>query len=78
MWQIIVSALVMGVAVCGMHYTGMAAASFVPNPALPYVDPMSASIAFFTAIIATIDIVIVVVTMVVAMLEANKRSVTTA
>ncbi len=25
------SALVMGVAVCGMHYTGMAAATFVPN-----------------------------------------------
>ena len=30
-WQMVGSALVMGVAVCGMHYTGMAAASFVPN-----------------------------------------------
>lgn len=29
--QMIGSALVMGVAVCGMHFTGMAAASFVPN-----------------------------------------------
>ena len=26
-WQMVVSALVMGIAVCGMHYTGMAAAS---------------------------------------------------
>jgi NO-binding membrane sensor protein with MHYT domain len=78
MWQMIVSALVMGVAVCGMHYTGMAAASFVPNSALQYVEPMKASIAFFTVTIATIDVVIVLVTMVVAMLEANKRSFTTA
>ena len=32
-WQMLGSALVMGVAVCGMHYTGMAAASFMPNDA---------------------------------------------
>ncbi len=31
--QMLGSALVMGVAVCGMHYTGMQAASFVPNGA---------------------------------------------
>jgi NO-binding membrane sensor protein with MHYT domain len=31
--QMLGSALVMGVAVCGMHYTGMLAASFVPNEA---------------------------------------------
>lgn len=28
----IISALLMGVAICGMHYTGMAAAVFTPNP----------------------------------------------
>jgi NO-binding membrane sensor protein with MHYT domain len=78
MWHIIVSALVMGVAVCGMHYTGMEAASFVPNSGLQYVEPMTASITFFTATIATIDTVIVIVTMVVDMLEANKRSFTSA
>jgi NO-binding membrane sensor protein with MHYT domain len=78
MWHIIVSALVMGVAVCGMHYTGMAAASFVPNSGLQYVEPMTASITFFTATIAAIDTVIVIVTMVVDMLEANKRSFTSA
>ncbi|MGH8081680.1 MAG: MHYT domain-containing protein [Lysobacter sp.] len=31
--QMLGSALVMGVAVCGMHYTGMLAASFVPDKA---------------------------------------------
>lgn len=31
--QMLGSALVMGVAVCGMHYTGMLAASFIPNEA---------------------------------------------
>ena len=30
-WHMVVSAIVMGIAVCGMHYTGMYAASFVPN-----------------------------------------------
>lgn len=30
-WQMIASALVMGFAVCGMHYTGMTAASFIDN-----------------------------------------------
>jgi NO-binding membrane sensor protein with MHYT domain len=30
-WQMIASALVMGVAVCGMHYTGMAAVNFYDN-----------------------------------------------
>jgi NO-binding membrane sensor protein with MHYT domain len=30
-WQMLGSALVMGVAVCGMHYTGMQAATFMPN-----------------------------------------------
>ena len=29
--QMLGSALVMGVAVCGMHYTGMLAASFIPD-----------------------------------------------
>lgn len=76
MWQIIVSALVMGIAVCGMHYTGMAAAHFVPNPALPPVEPMTTTISFFTVTIATLDIMIVVVAMVAAMLETNKRKFT--
>ncbi|QDH71498.1 MHYT domain-containing protein [Marilutibacter alkalisoli] len=35
--QMLGSAVVMGIAVCGMHYTGMAAASFIPNGAGPEV-----------------------------------------
>jgi NO-binding membrane sensor protein with MHYT domain len=73
MWQIVVSALVMGVAVCGMHYTGMAAANFVPNAALPFVEPMITSTSIFTATIGTLDIVIVLIAMVVAMAEANRN-----
>ncbi|MCH9647930.1 MAG: hypothetical protein K0U98_06800 [Deltaproteobacteria bacterium] len=32
-WQRFGSALVMGIAVCGMHYTGMAAVTMIPNAA---------------------------------------------
>lgn len=73
MWQILVSALVMGVAVCGMHYTGMAAATFVTNLNLPEVEPLAATAFFFTFAIATIDIVIVFIGMVVAMAESNRQ-----
>ena len=34
-WQIMVSALVMGLAVCGMHYTGMAAMMMHPDATMP-------------------------------------------
>lgn len=43
MAQMIGSALVMGVAVCGMHYTGMAAATMVPSPAAQAPNPMAFS-----------------------------------
>lgn len=35
LWHIVASALVMGLAVCGMHYTGMKAALMKHDPALP-------------------------------------------
>jgi NO-binding membrane sensor protein with MHYT domain len=35
LWQIVASALVMGLAVCGMHYTGMKAAIMRHDVALP-------------------------------------------
>lgn len=76
MWQMIVSAVVMGVAVCGMHYTGMAAVDFVHNPALPAVEPMTTTITVFAMSIAVIDTVIVVLAMMVAMVEMNKRTFT--
>src|SRR5258706_1155009 len=38
-WQRLVSSLVMGVAVCGMHYTGMAAVTFHPTGAAALFPP---------------------------------------
>jgi len=40
-WQMLGSALVMGVAVCGMHYTGMAAATFMPIETAVVTDGLS-------------------------------------
>ena len=40
-WQMLGSALVMGVAVCGMHYTGMAAATFMPTETAVVTDGLS-------------------------------------
>lgn len=72
-WQMVASALVMGVAVCGMHYTGMAAVEYIHNSALPYVEPMRLTTSIFSLIIVTLDAVIVVLAMAKAMAEANKR-----
>nr|MBS0021520.1 hypothetical protein [Gammaproteobacteria bacterium] len=58
-WQMIVSALVMGVAVCGMHYTAMAAAVFTPNMALPAIDPWAMSNIGFAFAIMVVDVVII-------------------
>ncbi|ASF45318.1 MHYT domain-containing protein [Methylovulum psychrotolerans] len=73
LWQIVVSALVMGVAVCGMHYTGMTAVEFVQNDALPTVSPMGLTGTIFTLIIISIDAIIVIFSMLMVMARANKR-----
>lgn len=73
MWQVLVSAVVMGVAVCGMHYTGMAAAEFVHNTALAEIEPMAASSDLFSLGIAGIDTLILIVGMMSTMVEANRR-----
>lgn len=72
-WQMIVSALIMGTAVCGMHYTGMIAVNYIPNSSLPIVAPMGFSTSIFSLIISASDAVIVVLAMIVAMVEGNKR-----
>ena len=61
MWQMVVSALVMGVAVCGMHYTGMVAVDFVHNDALPYISPVTATSSVLALVIAVIDAIPVVI-----------------
>jgi NO-binding membrane sensor protein with MHYT domain len=56
-WSVAVAALIMGVAVCGMHYTGMAAANVAMHdmapdtagiPARDFLLPMVAGISFLT------------------------------
>lgn len=58
-WQMVISALVMGVAVCGMHYTGMAAAAFTENESLPAVDPWAMSNIGFAFVIMVVDTLII-------------------
>ena len=75
MLHIAISALVMGVAVCGMHYTGMSAASYAANEALPHVEPMVSSSFFFSITILVVDIALVFIALVVTMIESNMQRV---
>jgi NO-binding membrane sensor protein with MHYT domain len=43
LWQLVIAALVAGVAVCGMHYTGMIAVHMVPDPNAPEPLPTALS-----------------------------------
>ena len=65
LWQMVVSALVMGVAVCGMHYTGMMAADFANNPNLSPIQPTNMN--YFIMIIFGIDAIILMVSLMVSM-----------
>lgn len=73
LWQVIPSALVMGVAVCGMHYTGMTAVDFIYNPDLPYIES-TGDITLFSLIIAGIDAIIITVALMVAVADTNKQT----
>ena len=73
MWQILCSAFVMGAAICGMHYTGMAAATFIPNTFLPFVEPLETTSFFFTTVIVVVNVAIILFGMVVTMAESNRR-----
>ncbi len=42
-WQMTIAALIAGLAVCGMHYTGMAAVRLVPDPSIPEPLPTALS-----------------------------------
>lgn len=54
MWHIVVSALVMGIAVCGMHYTGMMVVNFVHNLA---VEAMDLGVVAFSIIVVAMAVV---------------------
>jgi NO-binding membrane sensor protein with MHYT domain len=71
LWQIVISALVMGVAICGMHYTGMTAVSFIHNPNLPPVEAMDVGVVAFSLIIVALDVIVLVVAM--AIVGANRN-----
>jgi NO-binding membrane sensor protein with MHYT domain len=72
LWQIIVSALIMGIAVCGMHYTGMIAVTFVHNPALPPVEVFDIGAVAFAIIVVALDVIALVV--VTTIVGANRNS----
>jgi NO-binding membrane sensor protein with MHYT domain len=77
LWQMVLSALVMGVAVCGMHYTGMHAAHFMANAALPAVmAPMKSGSHVFSSIILVLDMLVLLIGTAVTMGEINARQMT--
>lgn len=63
MWWQILAAMIMGVAICGMHYTGMAASVFIPYADCRY-DPdqtymgLALSVSLISCFIFTIAIVV--------------------
>lgn len=71
LWQIIGSALIMGAAVCGMHYTGMMAVSYVHNAALPVVEAMDMGVVTFSLIISAMDVIVMVIAL--AVVGANRN-----
>ena len=48
-----IAALIMGVAVCGMHYTGMAAASFTPSNEVFMVSGVDSWLLGFSVAVST-------------------------
>ena len=67
------SALVMGVAITGMHYTGMYAANFAPD-GVCLGDPQQIDNVWLAAIIAGCTAALLLVTMLVSMLDARMAS----
>jgi NO-binding membrane sensor protein with MHYT domain len=69
-WQMFGSAFVMGAAVCGMHYTGMAAAIITPGaqaPAAPALEMGAGDLALYVAVITAVLLAI-------ALIVAHRRS----
>ena len=59
-WQMIAASLVMGVAVCSMHYTGMAAASFSreAGAAMPQISAVSTDFLAYTVFLVSLIITV--------------------
>jgi NO-binding membrane sensor protein with MHYT domain len=71
LWHIEISALIMGLAVCSMHYTGMMAVTFTHNPSLPPVEMLDIGAVAFSIIVVAIDVIVMVVGM--AIVGANRN-----
>ena len=71
-WSLLVSALVMGLAISGMHYTAMAAAYFVRQPGGGQVAAAMAP-SFVAAIVLAVTSAIIVVTLVATYLATPAR-----
>lgn len=74
----ILSGLIMGAAICGMHYTGMAAAVFTPlhmHPTIEHIDPFTLSlyITGITGIILTIALIVSTYKQLMASATQNER-----
>lgn len=59
-WHMAVAAVIMGVAVCGMHYTGMAAAVFEHDPQAAALQPSAVAPEFLAYSIFLVSLVILV------------------
>ena len=74
LWHMVLSALVMGVAVCGMHYTGMMAATFVSGADMSTAAPTKSGPSMLVLSIIALDFLIILLASTASMVEANKRA----
>lgn len=70
-WRKAGGALLMGAAICGMHYTGMAAAIFAP-PAMPLTAGMEADNGWLAAVIAAFTVALLLATLLVSLLDVRR------
>lgn len=63
-----------GVVIWSMHFIGMMAASFLPEPNMPPMPPTQTGASTLVLSIITIDFLVALLASTVAMVEANKRT----
>ena len=70
-WQKISSAVVMAVAISGMHYTGMAATSFIPEPNLPVVEAADINPIILSTMIGIATVFLLGTTLISSIIDRN-------
>ncbi|MCW9017501.1 MAG: hypothetical protein OQJ89_11085 [Kangiellaceae bacterium] len=65
------SAFIMGIAVCGMHYTGMYAVSMTPNPSLTLAEGISGN--GLAGVVSAITVVLLLSILFLAQLKSKQR-----